>query len=693
MANIKIISEPWGKYRPPLTDEEIRARGKKEAEEHAKNEALWKQKNDEYKQKIENIFHFQRQDEIRRNVIKLLSPFKYTRSGCAIFLYDTYYHGSHDHRSYEDECGIKALVKYKEDIDHLSGTTLKKLGLGLDRFACDKLVYDSRLNDKYRHLLFFSDDIDSIEQAIDKLIGEWNFRESSYFGQEDEDVTPRESPQFCREYCVNADGWNRYLDFDYAYTDYVGWIVDKIMKDLLQLQNKFVDNSKTWGYDYYLKSAKNDLDFMVESLKVYGDLAFDVFVTAFRDFERQYGNREPYSLRFGTIDPNVVFTLAKLKENGYKNLIERNQEEADLFYRISFLTLTANRFRKFSARISQAYILTDISPLYKADYCDNRPDYLLFFNIEEFLKKYESLEMGRDFRGFSNRLLSAANNYEKKHRKIKNRIRDYGPFGFYSTPDPNPLFNMLNGEDFPRWAALLLEQEVIYCFGTIFFQRKEYEKARECFGKALDYEEFYAGHEFSLDDNGEINLLCNLAFVELAMGRVHHKFSKDGSHCQRLNFDLFESVADSSLNDAYARLDFIKSYYPNPLPIMADFFFYANVVNEDNYQYPRDVYICCYLNTMRGEHYPFECIGWSLFDHPNSSRENIAEICDIIHHKKTRDEQDEVFLRFFDGNHDETHKSKRKKYCSLRMKPLSSSRYKQINIHKKKERKNVYETN
>ncbi len=623
MANIKIISEPWGKYRPPLTDEEIRARGKKEAEEYAKEAALWKQKDDEYKQKIENIFHFQRQDEIRRNVIKLLSPFKYTRSGCAIFLYDTYYHGSHDHRSYEDECGIKALVNYKEDIDHLSGTTLKKLGLGLDRFACDKLVYDSRLNDKYRHLLFFSDDIDSIEQAIDKLIGEWNFRESSYFGQEDEDVTPRESPQFCREYCVNADGWNRYLDFDYAYTEYVGWIVDKIMKDLLQLQNKFVDNSKTWGYDYYLKSAKNDLDFMVESLKVYGDLAFDVFVTAFRDFERQYGNREPYSLRFGTIDPNVVFTLAKLKENGYKNLIERNQEEADLFYRISFLTLTANRFRKFRARISQAYILTDISPLYKADYCDNRPDYLLFFNIEEFLKKYESLEMGRDFRGFSNRLLSAANNYEKKHRKIKNRIRDYGPFGFYSTPDPNPLFNMLNDEDFPRWAALLLEQEVIYCFGTIFFQ----------------------------------------------------------------------SVPDSSLNDAHARLDFIESYYPNPLPIMADFFFYANVVNEENYQYPRDVYICCYLNTMRGEHYPFECIGWSLFDHPNSSRENIAEICDIIHHKKTRDEQDEVFLRFFDGNHDETHKSKRKKYCSLRMKPLSSSRYKQINIHKKKERKNVYGTN
>lgn len=493
------------------------------------------------------------------------------------------------------------------------------------------------------------------------------------------------------------------------------------------------------GYECYLKHVLSDKDLTLKALEIYGEMVFDYFKVGvcftinnfvyrgspknipyvheclwrkgdddcdssyswwnpdvfYYDYEGSFLSSLKKYVKFyecaaniiddgsghgwkGHFDPMLLFTLAKLKEVGHKNIIKQDQNEANFFYYLAFFVLAMDYFDLESNRIMEHH------PYYNYFYdfeCDqvimeqsSLNSYFkenLFLSGDEIYKDVlftgDKWDYKKTVAIFDN-LMENAICYERNHES-----QDANPL------PPLRFIHEKIGSQKTFFEGL--KREIIGGLGLIYLKRKDYEKAASCFEEVctsicnvlddIDIPPDKIG--LSLDENRS-SLGCHRMYT-CFWGNRYEQSELDGSIlcdrvwisklalCAYAEIRMLERNNLSPSSEEYEDLTvYINShfyefsnYYLEPLgfynwhfPIEADLHFPAIDPTYESIRYSRDIYIWCQQRSLRAKSFNFESIGYSFLNQQRPSYKNIATICEIIKKRKEREPNDELFLRLFD---------------------------------------------
>ncbi len=377
----------------------------------------------------------------------------------------------------------------------------------------------------------------------------------------------------------------------------------------------------------------------------------------------------------GHFDPILLFTLAKLKEVGYKNIIKQDQNEANFFYYLAFFGLVTDYFDFESNRIMEHHPYYD----YCYDFeCDQvimeQPSLNSYFKENLFLSSYEIykdvLFTGDkwDYKktdAIFNNLMENAICYERNHES--------------QTANPLPSLSFIHEKIGGQKAFFKgLKREVIGGIGLIYLKRKDYEKAASCFKEVCTSIYHFLDDVRGRDeieswlDKGRSSLGCRkkgYPSVQQEQSELDGSILCDRVWISKLALCAYAEIrmlerdnlspSSEEYEDLTGDIDFLfyefGNYYLEPLgfynwhfPIEADLHFPAIDPTYESIRYSRDIYIWCQQRSLRAKSFNFESIGYSFLNKQMPSCKNIATICEIIKKREEREPNDELFLRLFD---------------------------------------------
>ncbi len=220
----------------------------------------------------------------------------------------------------------------------------------------------------------------------------------------------------------------------------------------------------------------------------------------------------------GHFDPRLLYTLAKLKEQGYKGIIVKDEREANFFYCLFYLVLTGSYFNNDQFIVgattsprSNAFLSGDLFPFDDESYLD-----MFFYRNRDHEKKESEV---------FDRLMSNAIHYEQNH-------------GFDWSPKLEYIYEKV-GEELSITIIAGLKEEIFGCLGSILLRRNEYEKADWYFANVSDLSENYPPPEFAHNYNSEKK---QFLFGELLPAE------RDGSIlCDRVELSVFSHCATAEM--------------------------------------------------------------------------------------------------------------------------------------------------
>ncbi len=372
----------------------------------------------------------------------------------------------------------------------------------------------------------------------------------------------------------------------------------------------------------------------------------------------------------GHFDPILLFTLAKLKEVGYKNIIKQDQNEANFFYYLAFFGLATDYFDFESNRIMEHHPYYDYYYDFECDQVMEQPSLNSYFKENLFLSGDEIFKdilfTGDkwDYKKASaifDNLMENAICYERNHES--------------QTANPLPPLSFIHEKIGSQKSFFEgLKREIIGGIGLIYLKRKDYEKAASCFEEVCTsiyhFDDVLGRDKIeSWLDKGRSSLGCRRSSVLLEQSELDGSILCDRVWISKLALCAYAEIrmlernnlspSSEEYEDLTGDIDFLfyefGNYYLEQLgfynwhfPIEADLHFPAIDPTYESIRYSRDIYIWCQQRSLRAKSFNFESIGYSFLNQQRPSYKNIATICEIIKKREEREPNDELFLRLFD---------------------------------------------